>query len=498
MTGRALTNRAVTNRISVVIPTFNGAATLPATLRSLRRQTRRPDEVIVVDDGTKAPESRALLARLPNWVTLVSQENLGPGLARNRGLARASGDLLLPLDDDDLLRPDALALLEQALSSAPQAAFAYGHVRYFGVQRGTAVVPRFNGYLQLFENRLLHCALFRKSVFTELGVRYPEGPWGLEDWGLWLDCAGRGLQAAVVEAPIFQYRRKGELGLLHGTQRHRPRLVARLRAHYPDLFTEAGLAKLKARDAPSLEVLCSRPGAEARAAAEALAAAQGLQDVRAGRAPSTARALLVEARGKYLCCVAPALARRLAGRGPLLAQAISALELQPQAAWALLDDGAVLLRTERLGGLIEDDLAEGAPPEDLAQAARLLLPGTLLGADADAPDSAGSVLDLPLAKSRLSARAGALATSAAVSLWKAGRGVAKRALGEERLGRALHPLKLRALELSPSVRGAARALRERRLPRGLRRLVPPSVREERAMLDRLAPGKSSHPLEADE
>ncbi len=476
----------MTSRISVVIPTFDGGATLPATLRSLRRQTRRPDEVIVVDDGTTAPASRALLARLPRWVTLVSKQNAGPGLARNLGIARASGELVLPLDDDDLLRPDALALLERALASAPLASFAYGHVRYFGAQRGTAVVPRFNGYLQLFENRLLHCALFRKSVFTELGVRYPEGPWGLEDWGLWLDCAGRGLQAAVVEAPIFRYRRKGSAGLLHGTQRGRPQLVAKLRAQYAELFTEAGLGSLKARDAPSLEVLCTRPGAEAHAAAEALAAAQGLPDVRAGRAPATARALLVEARGKYLCCVTPALARTLAGRGPRLAEASAALELQPQAAWALLDEGAVLLRTERLGGLIEDDVAEGAPPEALSQAARRLLPGITLQPEADTAPVAGSVLDLPIGFYRLSAAA--RAAGAARRLWKTGRGAAERALGDERVGRALHPLKLRLEELAPSVRGAARALRERRLPLGLRRLVPPSVREERAMLDRLPPG----------
>jgi hypothetical protein len=471
-------------RISVVIPTFDGAATLPGTLRSLRRQTRRPDEVIVVDDGTKAPRSRALLARLPRWVTLISKENEGPGLARNLGIARSSGELVLPLDDDDLLRPDALALLEQALSAAPQASFAYGHVRYFGVQRGTAVVPRFNGYLQLFENRLLHCALFRRAVFSDLGVRYPEGPWGLEDWGLWLDCAGRGLQAAVVEAPIFHYRRKGGVGLLHGTQRDRPALVAKLRAQYPALFTEAGLAKLKARDAPALEVLCTRSGEDAQAAAEALAAAQGLPDVRSGRAPATARALLLEARGKYLCCAPPPLARSLAGRGPVLARALAALEQRPEAAWAALEEGAVVLRTERLGGLLEDDVAEGAPPEALARAAQRLLPGLAL--------EAGERTPLPAASGKLSAAARARAASAARRLWKSARGTAERVLGEERVGRALHPLKLRADELAPSLRGAARALRERRLPtglaRGLRRLVPPSVREERAMLDRLEPG----------
>jgi hypothetical protein len=464
--------------------------------------------VLVVDDGTRDPRSRKLLARLPRWVTLVSKENGGPGLARNLGIARCTGELVLTLDDDDRLRPDALELLEQALLAAPHASFAYGHVRYFGAQRGTAVVPRFNGYLELFDNRLMVTALFRRSIFSaffsddrEEGVRYPEGPWGLEDWGLWLDCASRGLQAAVVEAPLLHYRRKGSAGLLHGTTTDRPALVAKLRAHYPALFTPEGLAALKARDAPSLEVLCTRPAAEASLAAQALAAAQGLPDVRAGRAPGTARALLLEARGKYLLCCAPALARALSRRGPLLARAITALEAHPERAWARFEgtpSAAALLRTERLGGLLQGDLASGDPAEALTEAAQRLLPGLALQAAPDEPGAAEpqeTAAALPTGLDLLTGYAKERASAAARGLWRGGRGAVERLLGAERVGRALHPLKLRAQELAPSLQGAARALRERRLPHGLGRLVPPSVREERAMLDALPVGGPS-PLAA--
>jgi Glycosyl transferase family 2 len=504
------------DRVSVVIPTFNGAQTLPATLRSLRRQTRRPDEVIVVDDGSSDPRSRALLARLPGWVTLVSQENAGPGVARNLGIERSSGELVLPLDDDDLLAPTALEKLERALHCEAQASFAYGHVRYFGAQRGQAVVPRFNGFLELFENRLCSpAALFRRAVFAELGLRYPAAE--LEDWGLWLQCIAHELRAAVVEEPLLLYRRKASHGRSHASLRGFEGHVRRLRELHAALFTEESLRAIKAREAPALEVLCTRPAVEAAEAARLLAGAQGLFDVRSGRAPGSGRALLVEARGKYLCCLSPQAARALAARGPALAQAMSLLEASPPLAWVQVPvEGhppALLVRTERLSVLIADDLPEGAPPEALVAAAQRLLPGMLApattgqsafpppsatsqSAAAPSPPTGQSATTPPSAtgQSRSAASGastGALrqrALAAASHGWKHTRALAEALLGKDRVGRALHPWKLRADALSPSVRGGLRALSERRLPNGLARLVPPSIREERAMLDRISPG----------
>ena len=90
-------------RVSVIIPVYNGAAALPASLCALQRQTCPPDEVIVVDDGST--DGSADVAR-GFGVCVISQRNAGPAAARNRGATVAQGDILLFTDADCVPAPD--------------------------------------------------------------------------------------------------------------------------------------------------------------------------------------------------------------------------------------------------------------------------------------------------------------------------------------------------------------------------------------------------------
>lgn len=95
--------------ISVVIPHYNGAAYLPQALEQVRRQTFHNVEVIVVDDGSSADQA-AEAARLcaEAGAQLILQNNQGPGIARNQGVAAARGSFVAFLDVDDLWAPDKL------------------------------------------------------------------------------------------------------------------------------------------------------------------------------------------------------------------------------------------------------------------------------------------------------------------------------------------------------------------------------------------------------
>lgn len=92
--------------ISVVIPTYNRRDHLLACLDSVAAQRRKPNEVIVVDDGSTDGTRDALAHR--SDVELIVQENAGPGAARNCGARAASGDYLAFLDSDDLWFPWSL------------------------------------------------------------------------------------------------------------------------------------------------------------------------------------------------------------------------------------------------------------------------------------------------------------------------------------------------------------------------------------------------------
>jgi hypothetical protein len=103
--------------VAVVIPAYNAAATLDRTLRSVRVQTHRRLDIVVVDDGS-SDESAAIVrghAAEDGRVRLLQQANAGVAAARNAGLAATVADYVAMVDADDLWAPDAAASLLAAI-----------------------------------------------------------------------------------------------------------------------------------------------------------------------------------------------------------------------------------------------------------------------------------------------------------------------------------------------------------------------------------------------
>jgi glycosyltransferase involved in cell wall biosynthesis len=103
-------------RISAVVPAYNAAKTVQATLDSLLQQSLPPAEVIVVDDGSK-DATRAALEPYRDRVRLVFQDNSGVSAARNRGVAEASGDWIAFCDTDDIWHRDKLRIVSAVLAA---------------------------------------------------------------------------------------------------------------------------------------------------------------------------------------------------------------------------------------------------------------------------------------------------------------------------------------------------------------------------------------------
>ncbi|MDY7080754.1 MAG: glycosyltransferase [Chloroflexota bacterium] len=113
--------------VSVVIPAYNSAGTLPACLRALQNQTVPADqyEVILVDDGST--DGTAEVAR-DFGIQVISQPNAGQASARNRGAKVAQGDLLLFTDADCAPAPDWIERMAAAFAD-PDVAGAKGIYR---------------------------------------------------------------------------------------------------------------------------------------------------------------------------------------------------------------------------------------------------------------------------------------------------------------------------------------------------------------------------------
>jgi glycosyltransferase involved in cell wall biosynthesis len=90
--------------ITIVVPAYNAGATIDRTLKSVRSQSYRDIEILVVDDGSldETPSIIARHAAADKRIRLITQANRGVAAARNRGIAEARGNLIAPIDADDL------------------------------------------------------------------------------------------------------------------------------------------------------------------------------------------------------------------------------------------------------------------------------------------------------------------------------------------------------------------------------------------------------------
>lgn len=103
-----------TPKISVIIPTKNRADDLQCTLDSILVQTHRPDEIIVVDQGSNPALD---LSSLPDSLTYIHAPQIsGAAVARNLAMDGASGDIWVFLDDDVILEPQYIEELVRAYS----------------------------------------------------------------------------------------------------------------------------------------------------------------------------------------------------------------------------------------------------------------------------------------------------------------------------------------------------------------------------------------------
>ncbi|MFZ4670184.1 MAG: glycosyltransferase family 2 protein [Microthrixaceae bacterium] len=210
-------------RVSVVVPCFNSLRFLPATLDTVRTQTFTDLEIVLVDDGGSDDLAGFVAGVADDRIRLIRQDNGGVSSARNRGLDEARGELVLCLDADDLLVPEALALLVGAYDATRDAAgmplgMVYGWsdvVDEHGVSSGRVRSSDWEGdvWSRLVTRNVvaLGAALVPAAVYRELGgfrVNRDRFAVDVEDWELWIRLAA-GHRVALVSQIVLHVRRHG-------------------------------------------------------------------------------------------------------------------------------------------------------------------------------------------------------------------------------------------------------------------------------------------------
>lgn len=169
----------MTVRFSVVIPVFNRAKFLRQAIDSVLSQTFTDYEVIAIDDGS-TDESAEILRSYGSRITVIRQENQGPEVARNAGVAVARGEYIAFLDSDDFFFPHALECYERVIRKFDSPPVIVGAERYFregqaipkeAYEPGPLEVLSFKDYLSKTVSVLCCQSILamRKSVFDEVG-----------------------------------------------------------------------------------------------------------------------------------------------------------------------------------------------------------------------------------------------------------------------------------------------------------------------------------------
>ncbi len=180
--------------ITVVIPTYNRARWLRECLASVARQSVRPREVIVVDDGS-TDETEPVCRREWPEIEYCYQANRGVSAARNRGIRMAGSEWIALLDSDDLWEPTKLERQWAVLQSDPQLKAL--QTEEIWLRNGKRVNPRRihakpSGWL--FAELIPVClvspsaVIIHREVFEKVGD-FDETLPACEDYDLWLRMA---------------------------------------------------------------------------------------------------------------------------------------------------------------------------------------------------------------------------------------------------------------------------------------------------------------------
>lgn len=189
--------------VSVIVPCYNYAQYLDETLQSIFNQSVPAHEVIVVDDGA-IDNSIEIAKKYP--VKIVRKANGGLASARNAGIEVATGEYIMSVDSDDILRPDAI---KEHLKLADSKSIVTCALMAFGSENYTAFPREATVEILLKTNVIYSNTLFPKQAWIDVGG-FDESKTmrlGWEDREFWLRVLGAGYKSVTSNYVALLWRR---------------------------------------------------------------------------------------------------------------------------------------------------------------------------------------------------------------------------------------------------------------------------------------------------
>jgi glycosyltransferase involved in cell wall biosynthesis len=158
---------------TVIVPTLNSEASVAGTLQSIREQSRQPENVLVIDGGSRDGTLSVVAPFLRPCDRIVSEPDDGPYDAMNKGIRLARSKLVAILNSGDRWLPGTLELVEQTFTDSAKIGIVHGDIHYVMDQSNTWRIRPTIGFWRSLGLGLptVHSATFiRKDVYLQHGL----------------------------------------------------------------------------------------------------------------------------------------------------------------------------------------------------------------------------------------------------------------------------------------------------------------------------------------
>ena len=210
---------------SVIIPCYNMAQYVAETIESVKKQTYTDWECIVVDDGSTDDSRKVIKESVgeDSRFRLIHQKNKGVAAARNTAISKALGKYILPLDADDMLRPDALYRFAVVWNNTPDARLIVPAMYRYG--EGVNGIRRYDypGYERFRQGgSLANSSCYRREDWERIGG-YRDGTM-VEDYEFYVRLLDDNAVVVCLDHILIDYRVRKDSRWQHARKRWKEEL----------------------------------------------------------------------------------------------------------------------------------------------------------------------------------------------------------------------------------------------------------------------------------
>ena len=208
--------KEVTEIVSIIIPVYNVLPRyIEESLNSALASTYQHIEIIIVNDGSTNEDTISFLKTINNpKVKIINQNNMGLAQARNKGIMKAIGKYILPLDADDKIEPSYVEKAVHIIETKRKIGIVYCEADLFGAINKKWELPKFKRKNMLRFNCIFCTALFKKSDWEKVGGYKDIMKYGWEDYEFWLSLLELGVKVYRIPEILFHYRQHEKTSML--------------------------------------------------------------------------------------------------------------------------------------------------------------------------------------------------------------------------------------------------------------------------------------------